>query len=96
MENVLSGAVVVALLVFFVILTGEKRKWFERIQVRGPSWAVKIVKCYDLCLPFWVAVPVAILMSIIVSDWIHIITPLAAVPLYRILRGVQDDNYTRR
>lgn len=75
---------VVSLLAAFIVLLIKKWGWAEWVQVHGDKVLSQLFSC-DLCMSFWAAVLVSIIMVLATGNSALIFVPVLSTPITRIL-----------
>ena len=79
-----SMILIVALLASFVVLLVKKWGWAEWVQVHGNVFFSELFSC-DLCMSFWAAVVICVIMAVVTADTRYILLPILTTPLTRIM-----------
>lgn len=77
-------AIAIGLAVAFAILTAEKTGIRGKVIERAPKIISKLVEC-DLCLSFWSALIVSVILMIIFADTAVLLCPILSPPITRTL-----------
>lgn len=75
---------VITLLAAFIVLLIKKWGWAEWVQVHGDKVLSQLFSC-DLCMSFWAAVLVSIIMVLATGNSALIFVPVLSTPITRIL-----------
>lgn len=79
-----SMILIVALLASFVVLLVKKWGWAEWVQVHGNAFFSELFSC-DLCMSFWAAVVICVIMAVVTADTRYILLPILTTPLTRMM-----------
>lgn len=75
---------VISLIAAFIVLLIKKWGWAEWVQVHGDKVLSQLFSC-DLCMSFWAAVLVSIIMVLATGNSALIFVPVLSTPITRIL-----------
>lgn len=75
---------VISLIAAFIVLLIKKWGWAEWVQVHGDKVLSQLFSC-DLCMSFWAAVLVSIIMVLATGNSALIFVPVLSTPITRML-----------
>lgn len=75
---------VISLIAAFIVLLIKKWGWAEWVQVHGNKVLSQLFSC-DLCMSFWAAVLVSIIMVLATGNSALIFVPVLSTPITRML-----------
>lgn len=80
----MNSIALVALAAAFVVLLIKKWGIAEWIQIHGDNFSSRLFAC-DLCMSFWAAMVIAVLLSCIWNDSRFLFLPFFTTPITRML-----------